>query len=49
MSATLVDAAESVRWLDLSGEHARHTKLCLTRRVDQLAAERFVATDLISS
>jgi hypothetical protein len=40
---------ESVRRLDLSGEHARHTKLRLTRRVRSIAAEGFLATDLVSS
>jgi hypothetical protein len=33
----------------LSDEHARHTKLRLTRRVRSLAAERFLATDFVSS
>jgi hypothetical protein len=40
---------ESVRRLDLSGEHARHTKLRLTRRVRSTRGGGVLATDLVSS
>jgi hypothetical protein len=49
MSATVVDAPESVRWLDLSGEHARHTKLRLNRRVRSTRGGEVCGHRLVSS